>query len=308
MSIPPKGASLTMAKLVNIINVIGEKCKSTSPSNARMLVKHGLAIPTDTMIDGHFTIKLTTVSRCSAFRQLNQTAPQQKKNICWDCGVQIEDSLLHKRCWCEICAEKRSSEADQELSAYAVLRAKFMLERAMRLLENQDFRVDVWDYQEAQGVIRDRLQQEPGAFDSAHEIVAAMELINNRITTKVHPVVAGRKPDFMLPDLNVILEIDGYLHEFKPVKDKEFDLLVRKELGPQWEVIRIPTEYIELNIKQLVSAIKELYDEMQRQRECNDGVLPSSFSFRDASFSKSLRKRKNKKDGLYDEEWLWENQ
>ncbi|EKA0857757.1 hypothetical protein ONF04_003030, partial [Listeria monocytogenes] len=45
-----------------------------------------------------------------------------------------------------------------------------------------------------------------------------------------------------------------------------------------WEIIRIPTRFIEQNIRRLVPAIKALYKERQELRNKHNGFIPSYYS------------------------------
>ncbi|KRN03210.1 hypothetical protein FD00_GL000552 [Liquorilactobacillus mali KCTC 3596 = DSM 20444] len=112
--------------------------------------------------------------------------------------------------------------------------------------------------------------------------MAAIELVHERIKSKTQFKIGRRRVDFLIPSLHVALEIDGKLHEFKVVKDsnREIEIMknLNKQMGGSWEVIRIPTKYIETNIKQLGKAIAALYNSRQSERKKNNGFLPTNWS------------------------------
>jgi very-short-patch-repair endonuclease len=112
-------------------------------------------------------------------------------------------------------------------------------------------------------------------FDSAHEIVAAVILIHNEVRTKTQYKVGAYRVDFYLPELKIVLEIDGERHRHKKQHDNERDIFIRKELGSDHEIIRVKTERIEENAELLVEAIKSIKEERQELRKKNFGCLPT---------------------------------
>ena len=63
--------------------------------------------------------------------------------------------------------------------------------------------------------------------------------------------------DFVLPEMKVILEIDGKLYHGKEKKQYETirDELICEKFGEEWELIRIDTENINTNVTRLLPAI-----------------------------------------------------
>ncbi|KYD23275.1 hypothetical protein B4109_3201 [Geobacillus stearothermophilus] len=78
------------------------------------------------------------------------------------------------------------------------------------------------------------------------------------------------------------------MHDYSKLKDSKRDVKIINELGTGWEVVRIPTKYIEQNVKMLVPAIKEIYSYKQKLRKENSGFIPSSFSERDKQMYKKI--------------------
>jgi len=203
------------------------------------------------------------------------------KTNCWECGKEMNISSKSKRPYCNACEIKRRDENEIDTEKYSRLRSRFMLERAFKILEKQQKFIHIDRYKESGEIIENYIQDNYTKFDSAHEMVASMELLKNRIHIKIQPIINGRKADFMLKEEKVILEIDGFLHEHSQEVDYKFDLEIREELGADWEVIRIPTNYIESNVTMLYEAIMELKIYKQKLREQNNGILPDYYSIRE---------------------------
>ena len=198
---------------------------------------------------------------------------------CWSCGTAIENIGTTERFYCFPCSERKEIEDAEKAALYDKLRYEQLIERAMLILEKQKTPVHIRDYRKAYENI---LEYENGVkvFDSAHEVVTYMELCRCGTTAIPNFNIKRYRADFSLPDEKIILEIDGHLHKTKTVQDEKRDREIRAELGDEWEVVRIPTEYVEQNIKQLLPAARKIKEEMQKLRRLNNGELPEYFSQR----------------------------
>lgn len=223
------------------------------------------------------------------------------ETLCWRCGCYFRGRNRRFREYCDNCFELFQQEDKQLMNEYLEKKIRIMWRRAVNNLEKQNLRMDDY-YYEAQLVLELALS-DYGKFRSSPEMMAAMELLKNRIKTKAEYKILKYRVDFFLPDLKVVLEIDGRLHDFKVKKDSNRDVAILTELNKEetgWEIIRIPTKYIEQNVKQLVPAIKGLYKERQRLRRKNGGFLPAYYSKHDTAQQlkviKDLKDEKSNQD------------
>lgn len=202
---------------------------------------------------------------------------------CWRCGTLVqacvEDPKI--RLFCPDCKIEHPKELEAKRQEYMKLRMELMWERAIRTVEKQHD-AKMYLYLEPAKVVREKALNDVEAFDSAHEMIAAIELLRVPTKVKIHPTVGKHKPDFMLPNEKVILEIDGYMHKHRKKEDYQRDIEIRQELGAEWEVVRIPTRYLEQNSGALYTAIKQLKRYQQKLRRQNSGLLPPNYSGRDA--------------------------
>lgn len=205
---------------------------------------------------------------------------------CWICGgAGTKKSILYepdryggydqagKRCFCDKCFDEFYAEHTADRKEYTRLKKKLMYERAIRILEKQD--VDIYEYKEALDAVQEFYRDNLNRFDSSHEMVAAAILIHNEVVTKTQFKVGNYRVDFYLPELKIVLEVDGESHKYKKKLDNERDIAIRKELGLDHEIIRVPTESVEQNAELLVEAIKSIKEERQKLRKKNFGQLPS---------------------------------
>lgn len=120
-------------------------------------------------------------------------------------------------------------------------------------------------YQPAINTIR-KVVLRKGWFQSTEEIMAGIELIKNGVRT-IHQQKVGRyKVDFALPDMKVLLEIDGRPYHSDKTKEGIRDGNIQLALGPSWYVVRIDTDKINKNISKLVPAIKAAVEAQQQDR------------------------------------------
>lgn len=193
---------------------------------------------------------------------------------CWKCGsADVVEKMVQKksgniitllpaknqeryRCYCKKCKAEIEDENASIKAEYVRLKKEVMFENAIETLEGQS--LNLYDYKEAIEAIHDYIRSNPDKFDSSYEVIAAIVLIHNRVQCKPQAAIGRYRVDFMLPDEYVILEIDGERHKNNKYRDSERDKAIKEELGEFWEIIRIDTDLIKTNAKELVKAIRKI--------------------------------------------------
>ena len=189
---------------------------------------------------------------------------------CWICGshdvvghLTVKDGSFveapHQerwRCYCKECKKKTETEYDAIKEEYVRLKKEVMFENAIETLECQS--INIYDYREAIDAVHDYIRSNPDKFDSSYEVIAAIILIHNKVQCKPQAAIGRYRVDFMLPDEYVILEIDGERHKNNKYRDSERDREIKEELGEFWEIIRIDTDLLKTNAKELVRAIRKI--------------------------------------------------
>ncbi|MBQ1293903.1 MAG: DUF559 domain-containing protein [Clostridiales bacterium] len=195
------------------------------------------------------------------------------KNMkCWVCGKSATqtrpifdgrswmtpDLTEFRRCYCKDCFNKTISTESKERKEYIKLKKHEMFRKAVKLLEEQN--TNMYEFKEAIEVVQDFVEDNVDKFDSSYEVLTAIILVQNRIYSKMQYKVGKYQVDFLLPDLLVVLEIDGERHKHKKDYDTVRDRFIKKELGPYWEIIRIPTEHLDKNAKKIPEAINKVLE------------------------------------------------
>lgn len=191
---------------------------------------------------------------------------------CWICGETatktkpIYDGFAwhtpklseSRRCYCDKCFKETQTKETEERKLYIKLKKREMFRKACDLLENQN--TNMYEYREAIDVVHDFLEDNVDKFDSSYEVLTAIILVHNRIYSKMQYKVGRYQVDFLLPDLLVVLEIDGERHKHKKEYDSVRDKAIKKQLGEHWEIIRIPTEHLDKNAKKIPEAINKVLE------------------------------------------------
>ena len=200
--------------------------------------------------------------------------------MCWRCGRDVElDTEPQERVYCRDCEEKAKEEKQQLLDAYSEIRKKVMFETALRKMEKAG--VYMHEYLEISEEVYRQFKLDDIKLLSGDEIIAAMVLKCYLIDYKANYRIGSYVVDFLIPSMRVVLEIDGDRHDLKPESDNARDINIRAILGEKWEVIRIGTQYLEMNPEKLPDAIEALYAEKKKLREQNKGIIPEYFSKRE---------------------------
>ena len=191
---------------------------------------------------------------------------------CWICGEPatktkpiidgfgwIEPPLSkYRRCYCDSCYKEQERKELEEHKLYIKLKKHEMFRKAVKILEDQT--TDMYEYKEAIEVVQDFLEDNVDRFDSSYEVLTAIVLVQNRIYSKMQYKVGPYQVDFLLPDLLVVLEIDGERHKHRKDYDSARDKFIKKTLGPHWDIIRISTEHLDKNSKKIPEAIEKVLE------------------------------------------------
>ena len=190
--------------------------------------------------------------------------------VCWECGKpatvgrayglregesikELAKPNQYKRCYCDECFKLYKAEVEERQKQMIVLKKETMFENAMRSLEEQRF--NFYKNKDVVDAVHDKFRSDPDKFDSSQEVIAAIILVKNRIYAKMQYKIDRYQVDFLLPDMHLVLEIDGDRHDLKRGKDSVRDENIKYMLGKDWEVVRIPAKYMDVDAEKLLYAI-----------------------------------------------------
>lgn len=199
---------------------------------------------------------------------------------CWVCGKEASTSKAigldvafdsvkekkkpnpYKRCYCSECFENYKKDLEEKKTLMVKLKKELMFETALDTLEHQHF--NFYKNKEAIEVVYDKLKASPDSFDSSYEIITAIILVTNRIYSKTQYKIDTYLVDFLLADYHIVLEIDGDRHKYNKGKDSVRDENIKRILGEDWEIIRIPTDLIKKDASKIPEAINKVLEYRER--------------------------------------------
>lgn len=112
---------------------------------------------------------------------------------------------------------------------------------------------DFKSYEKAIEVAKGRSYQ----YGSIPEAMVAIELLKNKYKIVPQQKIGKYKVDFVIPEIKVVLEVDGKLYHSDIRAEGERDFVIHQSLGIKWMVIHYPAEYVIKDITKLVPFIKE---------------------------------------------------
>lgn len=208
------------------------------------------------------------------------------------CGKKLA-SGTHRRNFCPECAEKKAKQAQEDFNEYWRLKNAMTLERAVKRIEEEYSVPDIEDLREAIDTVEEYVRENPQKLDSTEEYITLIILLYNHVKTICQYKVLNYRIDFCLPELKILLEIDGDRHN--KLKDAKRDLEVLGEIGFDWIVVRIPTKYINNHPKQIYDAILDYKIEHEKETaQTPEYVLRRIKAIEAAKEERALRLERNK--------------
>ena len=200
-----------------------------------------------------------------------------EKHICWYCGKEVElEYEPLRRVLCTECFEKFQKEHEEKVQKYIKLKEEVMYDTALRNMEKAG--LYMYEYQESARKMKKLMGEKTGVFRSSDELITAIVLDEYNYDFKINYRVDKYYVDFYIPELKVCLEVDGRLHEYSVKKDSIRDIDIRNYLGLDWEILRIPTKYIEKDPSKIPDILIKMRKEKRRIRKENRGILPEHYS------------------------------
>lgn len=199
--------------------------------------------------------------------------------LCCDCGAEVKSISylrgINYRCK-ECRLQKNLFKQEKAVESDAETKERKYSNAVDRI--NQKIKKNKSEYASAMNCIHKKLHNY-GWFDSTEEIMVAIELVKNKIKAKHQFKIGSYRIDFLLPDLKVVLEVDGVCFHNERTKAKEAfrDNTIINKLGYDWEVIRITDKSINENITKLLPAIHNIIQARKKARANNKGILPVEY-------------------------------
>lgn len=211
-------------------------------------------------------------------KQYAQRGHTMRNQQCWVCGSVIPADQFYGcgRRFCEKCETQHMEKYKGIVNEYAIIKNRVMFERAMRLMEKSG--CEMTKYKRYAMAVERHSRENPEQYRSSDEMIAATVLLEAGYDFQMNKHIGKYLVDIFIPSAYVCLEIDGDRHKYSKKADGQRDLEIRHLLGSKWEIVRIPTKYIEQAPGKVAEAVKAVYALKKETRSKHDGILPETYS------------------------------
>ena len=184
--------------------------------------------------------------------------------LCHICGAPVQTWVYQKdlKYTCRRCRGIKAVVKKVRSNIISTEKKDKKLEIAIKRISKV---ASITNYEKAYAVVKKYINRD-GWFQSTEEIMTALELVRRKIKVRHQIQISKYSADFLLPDLKVVLDIDGkpFHGVERAEKEKKRDEFIVQQLGEGWKVIRIDTEYINTNVTRLVPAIKAILESRRK--------------------------------------------
>lgn len=131
--------------------------------------------------------------------------------------------------------------------------------------------------------VKERVMNGTDNFSSMPEAVVAIQMERIGLKYETQKDIAGKKADFIIPEIKIILEIDGELYHTD--EDKSFlrDRKIMAVVGEEWEIVHIHTNKIPMYTWNLREALPFVVAQRNERFSFRNSIYDSEFleQFRD---------------------------
>lgn len=139
-------------------------------------------------------------------------------------------------------------------------------------------KIDVSKFSE---IVKDRVIKGIDKFSSIPEAAVAIQMEKIGLKYEAQKEVAGKRVDFYIPEIKIILEIDGELYHTDENKTFLRDREIMREVGDEWEIVHIEASKVPKytwNIKEaLMHVVSERNDKWRFRDSLFDTELLIEF-------------------------------
>ncbi len=183
---------------------------------------------------------------------------------CDICGVEVPSwgYTRGKKYVCNECRKELVKFRHDKSSSVILTKKERKFESALKRIGKV---TDIKNYESAIKLIKPLLSRR-GWFQSTEEIMVALELAKQEIKFYHQVKVFNYSVDFVIPSLQIALEIDGEpFHRLENKKQSDIrDELIKNKLGSGYEVVHIKTECVNMNVTRLMKGITAVLKHRKR--------------------------------------------
>lgn len=211
-------------------------------------------------------------------------------HICVMCGKDYENNtrISYK---CSKCEQKLALVKKLEM----VDKAEYKLTRVpgkKRMKNGNDLFKEICS-------VRKRIANGIDKFSSLQETMVAIQLEKQNIKYESQKEINGKKVDFFLPELKIILEIDGELYHTDENKEFLRDRQIMKGIGEEYEIVHIEADYVPRYTWNLKEALPYIVDQRKEQGIFRDSRYDTCFLEQFRNMELYLKRRNYDNKGIF---------
>lgn len=158
------------------------------------------------------------------------------KHTCLICGEEFESGKTNiYRC------DKCESKIRMAKKIEMVDKAQNLLEKRTGKMRSYKPKLDMSKYAK---IVKQRVADGIDNFGSIPETAAGIQMERIGLKYETQKEIAGRKVDFVIPEIKIILEIDGELYHTDENKTFLRDRQIMSAVGEKWEIVHIQAQQI----------------------------------------------------------------
>lgn len=237
-------------------------------------------------------------------RKIRLTTPRpcckcQNTGIYTLCSTKSGTPYDNSRAYCETCAASEIHERALSMYYRSFTTNKEMFDSAVDDLEMKGLNFYAQNTADVLNKVYEEIFSKKNCFASRPEVKTAivLSLYDIEYFYGTPYVINGvtYPCDFRIPSQKIILEIDGAFHGWTDNGTqyiRDINILAREEEG--WEVVRIPTQYVDSKPFQLVNLMLATRNFLKKLRTENQhGLLPPRYVDKVTKFQEEFFEPKN---------------
>lgn len=210
-------------------------------------------------------------------------------NKCIMCGSNI--NKISRKYYCKICEEKMR-----------YVKKISMVDKAERIIFKSSMYKNGISNEEilkCSKIVKERILNGVDKFSSIPEVLVAIQMQRINLDYETQKIISGTKVDFYIPEIKIILEIDGSIYHTD--KDKSFlrDRRIMGTIGEKWEIVHINPNMIPKYTWNIREALPFVVTQRNDKWRFRDSEFDSDFLVDFDDLEKYLRRNKvNENAGL----------
>lgn len=211
-------------------------------------------------------------------------------HICVMCGKEYENNTRTSY-KCSKCEQKLALVKKLEM----VDKAEYKLTRVpgkQRMKKGNDLFKEICS-------VRKRIANGIDKFSSLQETMVAIQLEKQNIKYESQKEINCKKVDFFLPELKIILEIDGELYHTDENKEFLRDRQIMKGIGEGYEIVHIEADSVPRYTWNLKEALPYIVDQRKEQGIFRDSRYDTYFLEQFRNMELYLKRRNYDNKGIF---------